>query len=492
MNPSPHNANRAERCPRYTRGCRAIAGLVAVLMLLSASPLAAQTVWELDSYRVQLLTAFAPTAELTPLLETSFGAELVERADTLIGGPWLVNAAKAEGSLHRQMLAGLDRVSFDDLGEPADDLDKVFLVRVAPDAGRWAVAVRECDVRTRVFGPTITRRAGQLSKLRDTALAAILDAFAPLGRIERVEGDDKRTVAVRFKAAALPTRDESLRLVERGDVFRPVFRYYDRDGNFRRADLTPWTFLTLDAMPENQKSPSEVFCWLYSGLRSPLSARRRGRVEALVLGTVAAQRPTTLALRSRTDREHPLVGYEVYAHPPGVKTTTLLGATDRDGELQVTPTASPLRLIIIKNGGRLLASLPVVPGLEERLTAEIADDESRLEAEGVITGLQERLVDLVTGREVLYARAKSRIEAGKFDEARELIDELRRMPTAGDFSRRLEDQKARVRSDDPTIQARIDMLFADTRKLIAKHLDPKPIEQLWQDLRAAKEDGAGG
>ncbi len=463
--------------------------LLAVLLLVAA-PLPAQTIWELDSYRIELTTAFAPAAELTPPLEAALGADVVARLDTLVGAPWSLAVAAAHDSRRRAMLADLGGLVFDDLGEVDDELDKLFLLRAAPAHGRWEVAVREFDVRTRVFGPVVVRRAAQLSKLRDAAVDAIFHAFAPLGRIERVEGEGKRSVAVRLKAASLPTRDASLRLVRPGEVFRPVFRYYDRDGKFRRADLTPWTFLTLETLPEQQASPGEVSCRLHSGLRSPLSARRRGRVEALVLGIAPTGQTTTLRLRSRTDRDYPLVGYDVYAHPPGVKTTTHVGATDRQGSLVVAPGESPLRLVIVKNGGRLLARLPMVPGLEATLTAEIADDESRLEAEGIVTGLQERLVDMVAEREVMLARARSRIEAGKLDEARQLIDALRRIPTAGDFSRRLEDRRARLHSDDLAVQARIDALFNDTQKLIAKHLDPQPVEQLWQELRAAK-GGAG-
>jgi hypothetical protein len=465
--------------------------IVLAWLLLAAAPLPAQTVWELDGYRLEVVTAFAPVPGLTPELEAALGRELVERADTLIGAPWDLAPRAAEGPLRRKILADLDAVAFDDLPALDAELDKVILLRVAPQQGQWHVAARELDVRTRLFGSSVGRRAGTVSKLRDTALAAMLDAFAPLGRIERLDEKDKRRVAVRLRAAALPTRDEELRLVAPGQVFRPVFRYYDRDGAFRRAGAMPWTFLTVESLPESRATPGEIFCRLHTGLPNPLSARRRGRVEALVLGAVPSGRESTLRLRSRTDPERPLVGYEVFSHPPGVKTTVRLGATNRHGELRIPPgTTSPLRVVLVKSGDRPLARLPVVPGLEPTLTAEIADDEGRLEAEGVITGLQERLVDLVTRREVLYVRAKRQIDDRKFDEARQLIDELRRLPDAAQFTLRLENEKKRIGTDDPLVQAQIDALFDDTRKLIDKHLTPNLAEQLWQDLRKAQ--GAAG
>jgi len=259
-------------------------------LLLAAAPLPAQTVWELDGYRVEVLTAFAPAPGLTAGLEAALAHELVERADTLIGAPWDLRSRAAEDRLRRKILADLDAVTFDDLPPLDDGPDKLFLLRVAPDGGRWQVAARELDVRTRRFGPAVGRRAGTLAKLRDVALRAVLDAFAPLGRIERLDEKDKRRVAVRFRAAALPTRDEDLRLVEAGDVFRPVFRYYDRDGGFRRAGTVPWTFLTVESLPGQRATPGEIFCRLHTGLPNPLSARRRGRVEALVLGAVSPGR----------------------------------------------------------------------------------------------------------------------------------------------------------------------------------------------------------
>jgi hypothetical protein len=477
MTPRPHNATIL---------------LAVSWLMIAAAPLPAQTVWELDPYRVDVLTAFAPAPGLTPELESALGRELVERADTLIGAPWDLAPRAAEGPLRRKILAGLDDVTFDDAPASDAEPDKLILLRVAPQDGRWQIAARELDVRTRLFGPPVSHRAGTLSKLRDASLRAMLDAFAPLGRIERFDPEDNRRVAVRFRAAGLPTRDGDLRLVEPGDVFRPVFRYYDRDGGFRRAGTVPWTFLAVESPPDGPAAAGATFCRLHTGLPNPLSARRRGRVEALVLGAIATGRGSTLRLRSRTEPDRPLVGYEVFSHPPGVKATRRLGATDRRGELRVGPgTASPLRVVLVLSGDRPLARLPLVPGLEPVLTAGIPDDEGRLEAEGLITGVQERLVDLVTRREVLYVRAKQRIDDRRFDAARQLIDELTRLPDATQFRLHLDNERKRIGTDDPRVQTRIDALFDDTRQLIDQHLTPDLAEQLRQQLRTA-EGGSGG
>jgi hypothetical protein len=131
-----------------------------------------------------------------------------------------------------------------------------------------------------------------------------------------------------------------------------------------------------------------------------------------------------LTLRSQSEPKQPLAGYEVYAHPPDSTATVLLGRTDRQGRVTVPPGDGPLRVLLARHGAALLACLPMVPGLEPACTAEIPNDDRRLEAEGLASGLQYELIDLVTRREVLFARARARIKAGKFDEAEELIGQL--------------------------------------------------------------------
>ena len=116
----------------------------------------------------------------------------------------------------------------------------------------------------------------------------------------------------------------------------------------------------------------------------------------------------------------------------------------------------------------------------------IANDDGRLEAEGFITGLQEELVDLVTRREVLLARAKVQIKEGKLDEAKKLVEELERLPTASDFSRKVKAQHEKIRTDDEAVQKKIDALFDDTLTLLEKHLQTDDIEAVWQTLRAAQ------
>ncbi|MCX7426770.1 MAG: hypothetical protein NTW96_14225 [Planctomycetia bacterium] len=319
----------------------------------------------------------------------------------------------------------------------------------------------------------------QPAKLRDTAFHAMLDAFAPLAL---VVSSEKKTVTLRLRAGGLPVRDPSLVQVRPGDVFQPMIRYNDRDGNARKVITIPWTVFIVE-----QFTPSLFQCQMYSAIVSPLSGVRRGRVEQLALAVRPAGDTTRLVLMTRTEPKHVLAGYDVYAHPPDSTATTLfLGRTDAQGGIRVPAAEHPVRVLMVKNGGTLLARLPIVPGLAPELVAEIPDDDQRLAAEEYITGLQEDLLDVYVRRQVLLTRAEKHIEDGEFDKAAQLVDELEGLETRSELLRKLDQQQRKLATDDARVGKKIDALFADTRTLLEKFLDPEPIEKIGRDLVSAR------
>ena len=473
-------------------------GLPLVLLvcaLLATVPAAAQSVWEMTPYRTQLLVAFTPAPELTPRLRTDLVEGLVDRIDAIVGAPLDVTIQPADAALGRVMASAMDDVTVESLPQQQADLDKIMLLAVVADVDGCRVVARDFDIRTQIFGASVSRPVRQLGKLRDVALGAVFAAFAPLARIERVEVRSARKtwVTLRLKAGALPPRDGELTLVEHGDPFRPVIRYNDRDGNLRKDDdgnvirprPVPWTYCTVQ-----ESRISQLICRLHTGLRSPLSGRRRGRVEQFALAVVLPEKPSVLTLvQAKSDPPRPLAGYGVYAHPPDSNQGVLLGRTDRRGRLTIRPDASghAIRMLLVRNGSELLAHLPVVPGVEPELLGELPNDDQRLKAEGFITGLQEQMVDVTTRREVLFARARLRIESGKFDEAQQFLEEVRQLPTAHDLSLKLDAPRNRVRTGDSRMQAKINALFSDTAALIQQQLDPRALEALRRQLREARQ-----
>ena len=438
-------------------------------------PAAGQSVWELTPYRIQLLLAIQRQADLDPRLVTDLGADVVARADAVLGAAWDLTVVASPPALGRAQIADVEAVTTESLPKQSLEFDKVILLAVRSDADGYRVIARELDVRTQMWSTTVRLPVLQAAKLRDAAFQAVLEAFAPLARIESV---DKKHVVLRLRAAALPFRDKGLALVAKGDIFGPVIRYNDRHGNPRRITAIPWTFVTVEKI-----TPRQLECKLYTGMRSPLSARRRGRFEQLALAVTPSAKPTRLVLQSQTDPERLLGGYAVYSHPPDSKTTRLLGLTDRRGSLMIRPEGHPLQVLVIKNGSEPLARLPIVPGSAAEIIAPIPDDDRRLEAEGFIAALQEELIDLVTLREVLLARAKARIKAGKLEEARKLLGELQGLRDRAAFARSLTQQQKRVFSEDRLRQQKIDALFNKTKKLLDTQLDPEAVNRLSRQLR---------
>ena len=157
-----------------------------------------------------------------------------------------------------------------------------------------------------------------------------------------------------------------------------------------------------------------------------------------------------------------MVGYDVYSQPPGSKDTELLARTDRQGSVMVEPTDAVLRTLYIKHGGALLARLPVVPGMADQLELPIADDDLRLEAEGFIKGVEQELLDIVSGRAMLYERAKSRLTEGKLDEADSLIHELRVLGNRDELAADLIREKNKSFTRDAAIP------FSVTRRMFCR------------------------
>ena len=382
-------------------------------------------------YQVQVYLAVAPEPSLGPRLQADLSATLAARIEAVIGPAWNVSVSAPPAALGEAMLHGLAELPGDRVPLPAAEVDKVLLVAVTPAPGGLTVAARDFDVRTRTLSPAVVRPVWQPGVLGDAVLDALVTAFAPLGQIDRWEKD---VVFIRAKASALPLGDRRLAMFREGDVLRPIVRYNDREGRFRRAAAAQWSFCVVEKV-----SPEEIKCRVHTGMRGEVVSRGRGRVEPLVLRVVPLGGSTLLAIQSRTEPKRPLAGYDIYSYPPGQKTAvTRVGRTDRQGQLLIPPADAPLRVLLVRSGNEVLARLPMVPGLEPRLTAEISNDDQRLAAEGFITGLQEELVDVFARRKILMMRIRAAIEAKQFDRASELFDELRRLPTGEQFAARVE------------------------------------------------------
>jgi hypothetical protein len=460
---------------------------------------ASLAVWENLPYRVRFMLVFAPEPELTVPLRQRIEARVMERAYKAVGAAWELSVEPAPPELRLKALDSLAELGIDGLPETfvEDDFNKLLLAVVRTTDAGYQIEARDYDLHARLAGTPIVRPVLQRELLADEVVEAVLLAFAPLARIEDVE---KTQVTFKLRAGNLLAADSGIAFAAPGDVFRPVRRFNDREGKLKKLLEIEWTYLVVEKIEETEEEqkqkvrPAKAACQIYSGLRSPLTGRSRGRDERLALLVRPTGGVTELELHSRmfgddATTRRPLAGYAVYAHPAGDPHTVLVGRTDGDGKLLIPSDEHAVRILLVKHGGEPLARLPIMPGLLPTVQAEVADDDQRLVAEGIIVGFQERLVDLIARRQVAIVRIRARLEDNKLDEAKKMLEELRLMGRQEDYINEIRIQKNRAVSKNKQMQKKIDKLFDDTEQVVIRYLNSAEVDKLDSEIAAKAKGG---
>jgi len=489
--PRPEFASRPDASTWLPR--HAFVGIVllsACLLLCFPSKLPAQATWEYSPYTIQVWLAMDGAAELTAGLAQRIERTITERAWVVAGAAWDVTVTACPAELTLDAARHPERVTADAIQALAPEIlkqdDKLFLLSLRDELTGLTIAARELDCRTRLWQPLVTRHVTQPDRVADEAFTALREAFVPFGRIESAKG---REAVVRVRADGLIVEEDSPARIVEQDVLVPIIRRNDRlgeplDNGIQRA---PWTFLTVAGRRGTQWQ-----CQVYSGMTSPLGGRSSARTMRLALLAKPRWDATDLAVRTQGDQPVPLGGYEIYSKPPESDDAELLGVTDWRGRMTIVPKPHPLQILYVRNGGRLLARLPLVPGLEPLVTVQVTNDDPRLFAEGYVKGLQNRITDLVARRELYIARFRRHLQKKEIDQAQKLLEEFRSLENRSDLSRQLDQQAQRVKSSDRRVQTAIDQLFTDTRQLLLKFLDPRTSNQLAEELLRAQGAGQTG
>ena len=172
---------------------------------------------------------------------------------------------------------------------------------------------------------------------------------------------------------------------------------------------------------------------------------------------------------------------------------TFVGRTDWDGRISID--AKPehkLRLLYVKNGGAVLARLPLVPGLTQMEIADLTGDDIRLRAEAYIRGVENSIVDLVAVRKLFAARIRLRLQRGEMEKANELMQVLRDQPDNEKLSNEMGKKNTKFLDMDGlnmSQRAKIDNMFKSTRNMLSKMLTSRDINQLEEDLLKAQQNG---
>lgn len=365
------------------------------------------------------------------------------------------------------------------VSETIERNDKLFIVHVSTERLPWTVSVVELDCLMRQFSSVHRLQVVAPAQLASVIGQAVTEVFSPLVRIEDA---GQKTATGRLRAAGLITDEDSPATIRPGDFLVPMMRRDDRNGNPIAIGPLSWAYLLV-----KEVDGSSLKMDYHAGKTGGLQGRQNKRT----FRTAARVRPfgdsTVIRLHAQRDPNSPLVGYELYERQLDSPEMTFVGRTDWDGRIRIEKTDTVMRLLYVKNGGAVLARLPVVPGQTELEIADLVGDDQRLRAEAYIRGTQNAIVDLVAIRQLFAARIRMRLEKGQLAEAKELLEALRKEPTyekiAADMGRKLTQLKGRNASE----QARIDRMFAQTREMLVKNISPGLLREIEEAVLEAEK-----
>ena len=485
------------RCGHRHRVGATLTILICGISALLQSSAQAQTSWEFSPYEIRVWLVVEHSGELNARIEDEIKSTLLHRAEAAVGACWTLTVEPPPAELAVDMSVDIALITPDAVDAIDKDIllnnDKLMLISVAASPLEMVIHVREIDCRMRHFGPVVKRHVRQPDCLAQETFAALLEAFAPVVRIE--DGQDKNLIT-RLRAGGLITSKDSPAYIGVGDFLRPVIRKNDRLGAPTRIDVVVWTYLQVE--DRDKTNPNILNCYVHSAMRSPIRGRGGRRRVQLAFGLRVTHESTMLKIVAqvrRNETSYPLPGIEVYTKKPSSdplpqtpeeklaaskkNPAVKLGETDWRGSILITRYEMPVRIVYLKNGGQLLRRLPIVPGFDTELLSEVPDDDPRLQAESVVKGFHGQIKDLVAQRQILAARIKIRLGQGKVEDAKKMLVDFGQLETRSNMAERLDKaQRQQDPSQNRYVQGRIETLYGDTRSMLAKYLRPELQSEL--------------
>jgi hypothetical protein len=415
-------------------------------------------------------------------LATQLSESIVDRVDRFAAPLWDMKLDVAKEPDAQRYCLDPQPLDFDSLSTEQKSLDKLIWLGVRVERTGYELTCREFDVYLRQWGPLHRRRVSQATFLPEACFELLTSSFTPLAHIA-VLPDDAARVELTFKGSGLPRPPGAHQFVTPGEVFQPLYRRTDRNGELMENGVIPasWTYLTTASEADGR--------WLadvHTGVRRAFGIQR-GRVEQIAVALRNSDGPTTVRFHARNDPKMALAGYEVFRDRQG-QPPQAIGVTDRDGAIEISPADdSPISMVLLRSAGQVLAKVPVPTGGDGVIEIPIADNTARLRAQAEAQAIREQLIDIVARRQIMMARVKALLKKNRVEDARKLMAELDALPGSSDFARSLDALERRIpQTDDPTVKRTIDKLFASTRELLGKFLDRRPIIDLQTQVNNAQ------
>jgi hypothetical protein len=396
----------------------------------------------------------------------------------LVARGMALTLTEPEAKLITPKLSGL-------VAKAVENFDKIFIVCVRSEQLPLRIDIVELDALMHHFGPVASVESASAAMLPVAIGNGVIKAFAPVVRIENA--GQKNAVGL-LRAGGLIVEEDSPAAIRVNDVLEPMTRKNDRNDNPILIGPIDWAFLLVRGL-EGRNINMDY----YSGRAGTLQGRKNQRTFRTALKVRPFGESSLLRLHLQREPDFPLIGYELYDKELESTKMTFIGRTDWNGRLAVEKTETPLRLLYVKNGGAVLARLPIVPGLHAVDVADLSGDDLRLQAEAYIRGIQNAIIDLVAVRELFKARIVMRLERGEMDQAEELLKALREQPTnenlAADLGKKQSVFLQALGTRNPSQRRKVDEMFAVTQEMLGKHINPKLLRDLETDFVRARNNG---
>lgn len=394
------------------------------------------------------------------------------------------------------------------------DTDIVFRLALRQLSGRTQLTIQTREPLWSYESPVETIVTADPRELISELLPVLVRLFRPQAEWDRV---DDHTVRLRVRGRALTIPDPDLHLFRNDETFALWIVYRTREGLPQRVSAIPWTLCRLspaatadtssveasteDAATEDAAEESAGLAEVWSGLRSPVARRPRGRVELWAVACRPLWPRTELELVSGTNPPRLLVAHEVrisdLAPRPGDEPLEWLRYSDRTGRVALDIAESDLPVwVTIRSGHQTLARIPIQPGSEPHLRIELPDDQLRLRVEGQLQLLQGELVALVAKRRALIVACRASAKRAAWNEVDGYLQQLRALPTSAQYREQVSGIRvpavalARERKDVLS-ERRVNRLCDETLELLNRHLGEdslRLIQEEMAELRAAASE----
>ena len=445
--------------------------------------------WKLRPYRVKVSLAYGEAPSLTKRFQQNLQATLKNRIAGVLGPYW-----QCEFEINHWLRPAnhvtMERSNSAELTNRfrKDEFDKVLLICLENEH-KLAIAGWEWDANSQSRSPVLRRSVVDRRLIADEVFDLLMDLFRPVAMINSTEGETAELVT---RGGELLAAESVEVLPKSGDLMTAHFRYLTREGEVRSVQSVPWTYLRVDGIER-----SRLDCGVETAFATALTGSRR-RVELMAIRARPVFEKTKLRLVPRTNPNMPLVGVRARVFDelpsesnPDPHVEDLM--TDRFGTVTVsTDLGVPVKRLLVHSGGAVLANLPFVAGLDRQATLEVPDDAARLEVEGNLAMIQGELIDLVSRRAVMLARALSMARAEKWDEQESIMSEVDKLPGTSYFQSkiiavRVPGVERAQANKDRAAEKRINKMAAELEELVTRHLDPTAVRDVKAEIKELRE-----